>query len=49
MHPLTFVKNHPVAVVTNMVLGAMFLGPILSKVQSITGVGVSVPSYGGNG
>ena len=48
MHPLTFAKNHPVAVITNMALG-MIIGPwILSMVNRTLGVGVSLPSYGGN-
>jgi hypothetical protein len=48
MHPLTFAKNHPVAVVTNMALG-MMVGPwIVSMLRNMTGVGVSLPSFGGN-
>jgi len=47
MHPLTFAKNHPVAVVTNMTLGAIFLPWVLSMVRNATGVGVNLPSYGG--
>jgi len=48
MHPLTFAKNHPVAVITNMALG-MIIGPwILSMVNRATGVGINLPSYGGN-
>jgi predicted membrane protein len=48
MHPLTFAKNHPVAVVTNMALG-MMVGPwIVSVVRNMTGIGVSLPSYGGS-
>jgi hypothetical protein len=44
MHPIQFAKAHPVAVITNMVIG-MAVGPwILSKIGSTTGINVSVPS-----
>jgi hypothetical protein len=47
MHPITFTKNHPVGVITSMALG-MIIGPwILSMLRGVTGVGVSLPSYGG--
>jgi hypothetical protein len=49
MHPLAFVKAHPVAVVTNMALGMIFGPAILRMVNSATGVSVGLPSYGGNG
>lgn len=46
MHPLTFVKNHPVAVVTNMALG-MIVGPwALGVIRRTTGVSVNLPSVG---
>jgi len=46
MHPLTFAKNHPVAVITNMALG-MMIGPWILSMINRTGVGISLPSYGG--
>ncbi len=49
MHPLTFAKQHPVAVLTNMALGAIFLPAVLRAVNNATGVGVSLPSYNSNG
>jgi hypothetical protein len=46
MHPISFAKAHPVAVVTNMALG-MIVGPaILGWVSRSTGVNVKLPSYG---
>jgi hypothetical protein len=49
MHPITFAKNHPVAVITNMALG-MIIGPwILGMLRGVSGVGISLPSVGGNG
>ena len=47
-HPLTFAKQHPVAVGVNMALGAIFLPKILGWINGTTGVGVSLPSYGGS-
>jgi hypothetical protein len=49
MHPLTFVKNHPVAVITNMALGMMIGPAILRTINNITGVSVGLPSVGSNG
>ena len=49
MRPLSFAKNHPVAVVTNMALG-MIVGPwILRTINRTVGVGVSLPSVGSGG
>jgi hypothetical protein len=49
MHPLSFAKAHPVAVITNMALG-MIVGPaILRSINGFTGIGVNLPSVGGNG
>lgn len=46
MHPISFTKAHPVAVVTSMALG-MVVGPaILSAVGRWTGVSVRLPSVG---
>ena len=47
MHPISFMKDHPVAVVTNMALG-MIVGPaILGAIGRWTGVSVRLPSVGG--
>lgn len=47
MHPVTFVKAHPVGVLVSAAAG-MMIGPwILGMVRSATGVGVSLPSVGG--
>jgi hypothetical protein len=49
MHPLTFVKNHPVATFTLMAAG-MVVGPaILRTVNNVTGVSVGLPSVGNGG
>ena len=49
MHPISFTKAHPVGVLVSMAAG-MIVGPwILNMVRSATGVGVSLPSVGGNG
>jgi len=49
MHPVTFVKNHPVGVVVSMAAG-MVIGPyILNMVNSATGVNVGLPTVGGSG
>jgi len=43
MHPITFTKDHPVAVITCMALG-MIAGPwALSMIESTTGVSVGLP------
>jgi hypothetical protein len=48
MHPVSFVKAHPVATITLMAAG-MIVGPaILSRFGNLTGVGVNLPSYGGS-
>lgn len=49
MHPLSFVKAHPVATVTLMAAG-MIIGPsILRTVNNVTGVSVSLPRVGNGG
>jgi hypothetical protein len=46
MHPISFAKAHPVAVITNMALG-MAIGPwVLGMINRNTGVNVSIPTYG---
>jgi len=46
MHPLTFAKNHPVAVGTNMALG-MIVGPwLIGVIRRTTGISVSLPRVG---
>ena len=47
MHPLTFVKNHPVGFVTSMAVGMVFGPWVLRMVNNATGVSVGLPSYGG--
>lgn len=47
MHPVTFVKQHPVGTVV-CALGGMAVGPwTLGKIQQYTGLGVRVPRVGG--
>jgi hypothetical protein len=44
--PISFAKEHPVAVITNMALG-MIIGPyVLSLVGRYTGVSVALPKVG---
>lgn len=45
MHPLTFVKNHPLATVVLLGTGYVLLPWGLNFVQSKTGVGVTLPQY----
>jgi predicted membrane protein len=48
MHPISFVKAHPVGTIVSALAG-MMIGPwVLNMVNSATGVGVSIPSVGGN-
>lgn len=49
MHPLTFAKNHPVAVVVNMALGMMIGPAILRAVNGFTGISVNLPTVGNGG
>lgn len=49
MHPLRFVKEHPVATIVLMSAG-MVVGPaILGGVSRYTGVNVSLPTVGSRG
>ena len=49
MHPITFVKNHPLGVVVSMAAG-MVIGPwVLGMVNSTTGVNVNLPTVGNGG
>jgi hypothetical protein len=49
MHPITFVKNHPMATAVTFIAG-MAVGPwLLSMVSDKTGFSLGVPSYGGGG
>jgi predicted membrane protein len=46
MHPVTFVKNHPVGVIVSFAAG-MMIGPwLLSTVAGKTGVNINLPTYG---
>jgi len=46
MHPITFVKNHPVGVLVSMAAG-MIVGPwILNTLGRTTGVNVNLPTAG---
>lgn len=47
MRPVTFAKEHPVAVVVNMAIGYMVLPWIMSTLGRYTGVGVRLPQYNG--
>jgi hypothetical protein len=48
MHPISFVKAHPLATVTLMGLG-MAVGPwILGFVNNKTGVSIGIPTVGGS-
>lgn len=47
MHPVRFVKEHPVGFVVSAAFG-MFAGPwVLGTVQRYTGVSVGIPSFRG--
>lgn len=49
MHPITFVKQHPLGVAVSFAAG-MMIGPwLLSTVGGKTGINVSLPTYGNNG
>jgi hypothetical protein len=49
MHPITFVKNHPVGTVVTFAAG-MIVGPwLLNLVGAKTGVSVSLPTVGNGG
>jgi predicted membrane protein len=49
MHPISYVRMHPVATVVTFAAG-MIVGPwLLNAVGSKTGVNVSLPTIGGNG
>jgi hypothetical protein len=47
MHPLGFVKAHPLATVVLLATGAIALPAALSMLGSRTGVNVTLPSVGG--
>ena len=47
MHPISFVKAHPVAVITSAAAG-MIIGPaVLGWINRTTGVNIGLPSVGG--
>ena len=49
MGPIRFIKAHPIGFILSAATG-MIVGPwALSMVRNATGVGVSLPSVGGNG
>lgn len=49
MHPLRFVKEHPVGFLLSAGVG-MMVGPwALSIANRYTGISVGLPSYGGSG
>jgi hypothetical protein len=49
MHPITFIKAHPVGVLVSMAAG-MIVGPyLLNMVNRTTGVSVNLPSVGNGG
>jgi hypothetical protein len=46
MHPIQFVKAHPLGVAVSFAAG-MMIGPwVLSTIGGKTGINVSLPSYG---
>jgi predicted membrane protein len=49
MHPISYVKAHPMATVVTFAAG-MIVGPwLLNTVGSRTGVNISLPTVGGGG
>jgi predicted membrane protein len=49
MHPISYVKAHPMATVLTFAAG-MIVGPwLLNTVGSRTGVNISLPTVGGGG
>lgn len=49
MHPISFVKAHPVATVVTFAAG-MIVGPwLLGQLGSRTGVNIGLPTVGGGG
>ena len=49
MHPLSYIKAHKGATVVTFAAG-MMIGPwLLNMLNSKTGVGISLPSYGSSG
>lgn len=46
MHPISFTKAHPVAVVTSAAVGMVFGPAVLGWLKNATGVGVRLPSAG---
>jgi len=49
MHPVSFVKAHPLATVLLLATGYIALPWGLSRIGSATGVNVTLPQYGGGG
>jgi hypothetical protein len=47
MHPIGFVKAHPLATVVLLATGAIALPAALNMLGSRTGINVSLPSMGG--
>jgi uncharacterized membrane protein YdjX (TVP38/TMEM64 family) len=46
MHPISFAKAHPVAVIT-CAAGGMAFGPaVLGWLRNVTGVGIRIPTGG---
>jgi predicted membrane protein len=49
MHPITFVKAHPVGTVVTFAAG-MMIGPwLLNMLGGKTGININLPQYGGGG
>lgn len=48
-HPITYTKQHPAATLVTFAAGMVFGPWLLSTIRGTTGVGLSLPSYGGNG
>jgi len=49
MHPISFMKAHPVATITLMAAGMMVGPAILNTLGRGTGVGISLPRVGNGG
>lgn len=48
VHPVSFVKAHPVATVLLLGTGYFAVPWLLGKVNSVTGVGINLPQAGGS-
>lgn len=49
VHPISYVKTHPWGTVATFAAGMIFGPWLVSSVGSMTGVNLSLPSYGSGG